>query len=257
MAHLDHCTNIGRLCAAGRPSVGFESGGGRRKCASTPRCSTVRCAACIETHRSLRHPIQNMPRPHTTETYTASLLAAERDGDVMRTMEVVTEARVLKLDLPPAAIEAGIRTFAAGGSGRHDVSERQLVSCSLVTGGCWYTCMQPQTLDTAHTHLTTRHPPGRAPGGQWQRAVDMMQALTAAGAATEHATAQAVFKALADGQQADRALQLFEALLEGGAVSSPVRNLVSALFALPRWEPACRLLWIFWSPFCTAHGGLW
>lgn len=32
----------------------------------------------------------------------------------MRTMEVVTEARVLKLDLPADAMEAGIRTFAAG-----------------------------------------------------------------------------------------------------------------------------------------------
>jgi len=31
----------------------------------------------------------------------------------MRTMELVTEARVLKFDLPSTAIEAGIRTFAA------------------------------------------------------------------------------------------------------------------------------------------------
>lgn len=52
--------------------------------------------------------------PHTAETLTSSLLAAERDADVMRVMELVTEARVLHLQLPNEGIEAGIRTFAAG-----------------------------------------------------------------------------------------------------------------------------------------------
>jgi hypothetical protein len=41
-------------------------------------------------------------------------------------MEVVTEARVLKLELPAAALEAGIRTFAAGelGTARRMLHER-------------------------------------------------------------------------------------------------------------------------------------
>ncbi|GBF97943.1 hypothetical protein Rsub_10616 [Raphidocelis subcapitata] len=113
----------------------------------------------------------------TADAYTQSLLAAERDGDVLRVMEVVTEARVMKLELPPAALEAGIRTFAEG--------------------------------------------------GQWQRAVDMLEALAAAGRRAELSTSEAVFRALAGGGQAERALALYEALeAGGGGVSGPVLNLV-------------------------------
>lgn len=116
----------------------------------------------------------------TAESYTASLLAAERDADVMRAMEVVTEARVLKLALPREALEAGIRTFAAS--------------------------------------------------GQWQRAVDMLEALASDGsgpAAPE--TAEAVFVSLsnAGGEAAGaRALALFEAMEAAGGVAAPIRNIL-------------------------------
>ncbi|KAI8465081.1 MAG: hypothetical protein J3K34DRAFT_525634 [Monoraphidium minutum] len=124
--------------------------------------------------------VQSVRCRSTVESYTQTLLAAERDGDVMRVMEVVTEARVLKLQLPAEATEASIRTFAAG--------------------------------------------------GQWQRAVEMLEALMAGGGGGAQAggdTAAAVFRALADGQQAERALQLLEVMEQGGRpVTSPVRNLV-------------------------------
>lgn len=148
--------------------------------------------------------------------------------------QVVTEARVLKLDLPGHAVEAGIRTFAAGKQNPlHCVigwPAATICTHAVLADACSHTVAGGAAIITSDLQARCHaHPrvlgPRRAiwpplllvttpAGGQWQRAVDMMEALAAQGQHAEHHTAEAVFKALADGQQAERALQLLE-------VSSP------------------------------------
>lgn len=67
-------------------------------------------------------------------------------------------------------------------------------------------------------HGVNRQPPYFVPsahptGGQWKRAVDMLEAMAAGGQHAQQGTALAVFKALADRQQADKALELLEVRL--------------------------------------------
>lgn len=50
--------------------------------------------------------------------YRANLAAAEASGDWIRAVELMTEARVLKLSLEPAAVEAAVRVCAASGQWR-------------------------------------------------------------------------------------------------------------------------------------------
>lgn len=110
----------------------------------------------------------------TPDVFAATLVSAERKGDLLAAVEAVTEARLLKLALPAAALEAGIRTFAAG--------------------------------------------------GQWARAADMLEALNVPPALD---TSVAVFRALAEGRQADRSLQLLESMERAGhGVPLVVQNLV-------------------------------
>jgi hypothetical protein len=71
----------------------------------------------------------------------------------------------------------------------------------------------------------------RPAGGQWQRAVDMLESMTADGQHAQHDTSVAVFRALAEGQQADRSLQLLEVGDDGSS---------GAMLVLPgRAQNAC------------------
>lgn len=55
-------------------------------------------------------------RPHATNdtAYTARLAECERHGKWEEVIELMTEVRVLDVELPPEAYEAGLRTLAVG-----------------------------------------------------------------------------------------------------------------------------------------------
>jgi hypothetical protein len=52
--------------------------------------------------------------PTAADGYVADLLNAEKTGDWTKTIELLTEVRVLKLELPHDTVEAGIRTLVNG-----------------------------------------------------------------------------------------------------------------------------------------------
>jgi hypothetical protein len=143
--------------------------------------------------------------PHKTDTYTEALIAAEADGDVMRVMEVVTEARVLKHVLPPHALEAGIRTFAAGGQWQRAVDMLQALMAAA-DGSNGGSGVSPATARAVFQAL--------ADGGQAAAALSLLNAIEASGAAPPAAVRNLVVRTCAMGGELDTALELLEAMVD-------------------------------------------
>jgi hypothetical protein len=85
---------------------------------NTARRRAAACAPCASPpHRRRRAPAP--PAAAATEQaaarLSASLIAAEAGDDVMLVADVLAEARVSGVALPPTAVEAGVRALANGG----------------------------------------------------------------------------------------------------------------------------------------------
>lgn len=139
----------------------------------------------------------------TAEWYQSSLGSAEAAGDWVKTLEVLTEVRVLDIPLPDAALEVAARTLARGGQASRSADVvMQLVTTGAMPSG--------PTLHQVFVALAADRQAGKAEA--------LLQLLSERGAPRAALTAghNVVVRAVAQ-QDAARAYALLEALLAPGS----------------------------------------
>jgi hypothetical protein len=147
-------------------------------------------------------PAVNIPSCSiAADGYVADLLKAEEAGDWTRTIELLTEVRVLNLELPHETVEAGIRTLVDGA--------RRAGSCAGIRQ------LRPacaQTLSPAHgPALRLRAEPHPLPAGkQHQRAVELSVTMLQKGWSPSDSTMGPLFSAVASSQPADKCITMLK-----------------------------------------------
>eukprot|EP00798_Chlamydomonas_sp_ICE-L_P013475 gene13475-19335_t len=82
--------------------------------AATSRCNAA-LAPQLRASGGDPRPIVTARCSATEQDYEGQLSSCEEEGDWATTLELLAEVKVLKVQLPPAAIETSVRTLAVGG----------------------------------------------------------------------------------------------------------------------------------------------